>query len=500
MTGRADDSLAKRPDSLRRLLVGSFVGGLLVCAALPPWGWWPLSFLGIGIHGGPLLRRQWRNRDAFFAGALFGIGWFTPSLAWMWFLTPPGYVATVVLFAGAHGGASALASVLAARLTHRRAFALAASHTLVEAVRLSFPFGGIPLATLAIAHADSPVARLAPVGGVLLVTYAVLRASLGPGRLAALTLLVVSLPLAGAADRTRATGESVRLALVQGGGPQGTRGVDTDFREVFERHLAVSRLVEPGDAVDAVVWPENVINVPVFEGSTEHDEIAAEAARLRVPLVVGVTEDAGPGRFTNAQLVVEPDGTVSGRYDKVRRVPFGEYVPFRAALASLGAPVHLVPNDAVEGSTPAVLDIAGVRAAVAISWEVFFAERVDEGLDAGAGVILNPTNGSSYTWTILQSQQVASSKLRAREQGRHVAQVAPTGFTAFVDDDGHVRSRTSVGEARLVVGDLDVREGATLYGAIGDGPLVIALAGWLVVVAFRERKRRARLPATPETL
>jgi apolipoprotein N-acyltransferase len=448
-----------------------------------------------------LIRREWRAREAWTSGALFGVGWFAPSLAWMWFLTPPGYVVTVALFAAAHGGASAGALALTRRLSHRRAFSLAASHTLVEAVRLSFPFGGIPISTIAIAHADSPVARLAPVGGVLLITYAVLRASLGPGRLAAVSLLVASLPVAGLADRTQATGETVRLALVQGGGPQGTRGVDTDFREVFERHLGVSRRVSRDDAVDAVVWPENVINVDTFEGSREHGEITAEAARLGVPLVVGVTEDASPGRFTNAQVVVQPDGSISGRYDKVRRVPFGEYVPFRSTLAALGAPVHLVPNDAVEGESPALLEFAGVGVAVAISWEIFFAERVDEGVDLGGRLILNPTNGSSYTWTILQTQQVASSRLRAREQGRAVVQVSPTGFTAFVDDDGDVSSRTAIGEARLVTGDVEVREGTTLHGALGDAPVVLVLAGWLLVIGARERsaRRRARPRGVPHS-
>ena len=55
-------------------------------------------------------------------------------------------------------------------------------------------------------------------------------------------------------------------------------------------------------------------------------------------------------------------------------------------------------------------------------------------------VLLNPTNGASYTGTLLQTQQIASSRLRALETGRWVAQVAPTGFTAFIDDTGHVKA------------------------------------------------------------
>ncbi|NBU39170.1 MAG: hypothetical protein EBS32_13210, partial [Actinobacteria bacterium] len=123
--------------------------------------------------------------------------------------------------------------------------------------------------------------------------------------------------------------------------------------------------------------------------------------RLGVPFVVGITEDAGGDAFTNAQVVVQPDGSVTDRYDKKRRVPFGEYMPMRSLLKALGAPVDLVPRDAVPGETPGFVDAAGIRMSVAISWEVFFGGRVNEGVADGGRVIVNPTNGSSYTWTIL---------------------------------------------------------------------------------------------------
>ena len=51
----------------------------------------------------------------------------------------------------------------------------------------------------------------------------------------------------------------------------------------------------------------------------------------------------------------------------------------------------------------------GTKLGVVISWEVFFGGRANEGVEHGGTFILNPTNGSSYTWTVLQSQQVASS-------------------------------------------------------------------------------------------
>ena len=60
---------------------------------------------------------------------------------------------------------------------------------------------------------------------------------------------------------------TLRVTIVQGGGPQGTHAVEAgDSAEVFARHLEATRTIAPG-STDLVVWPENVVDVAVFVGS-----------------------------------------------------------------------------------------------------------------------------------------------------------------------------------------------------------------------------------------
>jgi apolipoprotein N-acyltransferase len=162
-------------------------------------------------------------------------------------------------------------------------------------------------------------------------------------------------------------------------------------------------------------------------------------------------------------------------------------MPLRNVLSALSDSTNLVPRDAVAGEGPGVLTIGGVRASVAISWEVFFGGRVDEGVERGATFIINPTNGSSYTGTILQTQQVASSRLRAREQGRHLVQVSPTGFSAHITNRGSVLQRTGISEAKTIIATVPLREGRTLYSHTGNAPLICLL---LLVLAAAMWTRR----------
>ncbi|MEY3655819.1 MAG: apolipoprotein N-acyltransferase [Actinomycetota bacterium] len=460
------------------------IAGLFIAASMPPWGWWPLSFIGIALYAS--IARERRTASPFVTAFIFGIGWYLPAMAWMWFLTAPGYLIVVLLFASLHGLAARVAAFFPEGNSHTAA--LIVFHSLAETVRLSLPFGGVPLATLAIAHADSPLAHLAPWLGVIGLSTVVLWIGMSQHRIRLLLVVTVLIGIASRWDGTTDTGRTVHLTAIQGGGEQGTHAVNTDPREVFLRHLALTKTLQPDATRTAVVWPENVINVSadgLFFDSREYTELLAEAKRLYVPFVVGITEDAGNDAFTNAQVVIDPELGITSRYDKVRRVPFGEYMPMRSLLASLGAPTHLVPRDARSGDARGWIDIASERASVAISWEVFFGGRVNEGVSDGAGYIINPTNGSSYTWTILQTQQVASSRLRAQEQGRWLLQISPTGFSGFVGPDGHMYDRTKVSEAAIIDRVIPVRTGRTLYSYLGNGVYIALLMAAAFLIARR---------------
>jgi apolipoprotein N-acyltransferase len=469
-------------------IISPLVAGLLVAASMPPWGWWPLAFFGLAWYGKLALQR--RDSALFLTALSFGVGWFLPAFAWMWFLTIPGYLVVVLLFASLHGVAALLSRSLA-RTDTSFTIALVVCHSLVEALRASWPFGGVPLATVAHSQAASPIASVSPYVGSIGIAVIVFWIAFTQRKVRAFFITTLFLILANSWDATSDAGTTVRITAVQGGGPQGTHAIYTNDNEVFNRHLTLTQTLVFDAKRTAVVWPENVIDMDgtqKFVGSFEHSQLKKEARRLRVPIVVGITEDIGPTGFTNAVVVVEPDGMTTERYDKVRRVPFGEYMPGRQVFSAMGISSALLPRDATAGASRARVTVAGTQVATPISWEVFFGGRVNEGVSDGAGYIINPTNGSSYTWTILQSQQVASSRLRAREQGRWVVQISPTGFSAFVSPSGTVLQRTKVSEEAVIEHTFPVRTGRTPYSRLGNGVYIALLVLGLSLLA-RQRAR-----------
>ena len=160
------DSASPTPPAWRAPLF-ALVGGLAVAFSMPPWGFWPLAFVGFALFDAVVRTEASRRRRATI-GFVFGIGWMYPALAWVWFLTVPGYLVAAALFAGAHALAAA-----AAPTGRWGPVARPAAHTLVEAIRFSVPFGGVPLASIGISQAGGPLLGLSRVGGVMLISWVV---------------------------------------------------------------------------------------------------------------------------------------------------------------------------------------------------------------------------------------------------------------------------------------------------------------------------------------
>jgi apolipoprotein N-acyltransferase len=180
-----------------------------------------------------------------------------------------------------------------------------------------------------------------------------------------------------------------------------------------------------------------------------------------------------------------PTGEIVDRYEKVRRVPFGEYVPLRDLIKHL-ADLSAVPDDAIPGHGRAILHTPAGQLGTLISYEVFFANRARSAIRAGAQVLLVPTNAASFSTSQVPTQEVAGARLRAIETGRWLAQAAPTGYSAVIDPDGRVRTRSHLGKRQVFTATVALRAGRTPYERWGDMPVValgtVAVAAcWLAV-------------------
>jgi apolipoprotein N-acyltransferase len=281
---------------------------------------------------------------------------------------------------------------------------------------------------------------------------------------------------------------TVSTAAVQGGGPRGFHQSQVDPSMVLAAQMSATALLEQQDhgrSPQLVLWPEDVVALDtLLTDSPEESVLSGLARTLGSTLVVGVTEDVSPTTFRNEVVAFGPNGALVSRYEKVHRVPFGEYVPYRSFFAHLSN-LSAVPRDAIPGTGTGLLPTPAAPLGAMISYEVFYADRGRSAVRAGAQLLIVPTNTSSYSTGQVPTQEVAASEIQAVQQGRDLLQAAPTGYSAAITNRGVLLDRSVLGARQVVTATLARRVGWTLYVRFGDLPTevlaaLVLLAGWLL--------------------
>jgi apolipoprotein N-acyltransferase len=454
-----------------------------------------------------------RSGARLLAGWVAGLGLFIPGL---WWATTFNTYGGIVLMA-VESLAPALACAVVPGRGRGRVGALAGAMVLAETLRGTWPFGGLPMGGVALGQASGPLAGAARLGGPLLLVGLVW---LGGGGLALVANAVVTYlrrgrtsgleRAGGGALRTTMAGtaalvvvvaigvwgngapdggaavHTLRIAAVQGGGVRGLRKSEVDPATVTAAQFAATDEIprrDDGRPPALVVWPEDVVSLDTrIDGTQAEKNLSALAARIHATLVVGVTETVSTQSFRNEILAFSPTGALIARFEKVHRVPFGEYIPYRGFFKHL-ADLSSVPLDAVPGHGNGVLDTPAGRLGTLVSYEVFYSERGWVTTRAGAQLLVDPTNTSSYLTSQVPTQEIAAARLQAISEGRDVVQAAPTGFSAVIDHRGRLLARTDLGVRQVVVRDVSLRTGRTIYERVGDLP-VLLLSGLLVVAGW----------------
>ncbi|MPZ94749.1 MAG: apolipoprotein N-acyltransferase [Propionibacteriales bacterium] len=483
--------------------------GVALALAMPPLGWWPLALVAVAGLG--LLCRDASLRAAAVRGLLFGFT-FVLVAAWWLYSVVPGIQFAIAAVEAPFYLVLGLALAATSRLPGWPVWG-ACAWAGVELARGHLPFGGFPWARLGTPFVDTGIvswARYLGEGGLTFVVAlaALLLAAAVVGRhrlllalpaaVAALALLAAGWVLPVGLHGTE--GRTATVAVVQGDTPG--EGIDSmaEPRVVLENHATATHDlaadIEAGRAEqpDVVVWPENSSDIdPLLDadaGALIQDAVDA----VGVPVLVGaVTRGPGDDHVQGTGIVWEPTTGPGETYAKRRLVPFGEWVPLRAAFTPIVPLLEQeIPRDFFPGDGPGVLDLGDVRMGAVMCFEVAYDEAIRDVAGEDVDLLAVQTNNATYLGTAQLEQQWAITRLRAVETGRAVAVAATTGISGFVRPDGSVLDRTTSRAQQALVAEVPIGEGTTPGIRLG-GWFDLAAAGLgLVGVAVGVVRRRAR--------
>lgn len=476
----------------RGLRVAGLAGcsGVVLALALPGLNWWPLVFLFPGLFLESLQKpmRWWQTLLlGWFAGmvhwmvashwvvdVLAGFGGFPVVGAW-------GGLAVMGLFLGSTWIPVVVVTVAAS--PRARVLVFPCAWILAEVARRYTPYL-FPWNSTASSLADSPslLASLS-IWGATGLGWALIAAGTGAwalcrpstrrsGAALMVTAVIIVCAMTLAAPLPKFSGETLKIALIQPGTTLQERWNPDTWAETTGRVWTLSRAASIENP-DMILWPESAMPYRFDTDALYRKQVLSFARSAGSTVVlnsVGGTEDGG---YTNSAFALRPEGGIS-RYDKVRLVPFGEYVPLWGRLFVSDSLVRDI--GAFTAGTEAVPLDAGVPLGLAVCYEIVFPNVVAQQIRAGAVVLATLTNDAWYGTSWALDQHFAQAILRAVETRRWVVRAALTGISGAIDPTGRVVERLEAGNQGMVVVDVRPAVGLTPSVRWGDWWALVCLA------------------------
>ncbi|MET9395575.1 apolipoprotein N-acyltransferase [Streptomyces sp. NPDC006624] len=496
----------------RRSAAAAVAGALPVLAFPAPALWW-WAYVAL-VPWLLLLRTAATGRRALYDGWCGGFGfmlamhhWLLPSLHVFTFViaallgalwAPWGWLVRRLL-----GGSPARSRVVVALLV------LPSGWLAAELVRswqgLGGPWGMLGSSQWQVA----PALRLASVGGVWLLSFLIVALNVAvavliavrEARVPAVAGLVATAAVTSAvwtlAPRPAVDGR-VRIAVVQPGVVDGPRSAERRFarEEQLTRQLA-------GQDLDLIVWGESSVGFDLGDRPDLARRLADLSRETNTGILVNVDARRSdkPGIYKSSVLV-GPDGLTGQRYDKMRLVPFGEYVPARSLLGWATSVGKAAGEDRRRGSQPVVMDVGdGLRIGPMVCFETAFPDMTRHLTAEGADVLVGQSATSTFQQSWAPAQHATLAALRAAETGRPMVHSTLTGVSAVYGPDGRrIGAPLGTDASATSVHEIPLAHGTTPYVRLGDWTVhaaMLILAAWAAGEGVRALRLRRPAPESP---
>jgi apolipoprotein N-acyltransferase len=230
-----------------------------------------------------------------------------------------------------------------------------------------------------------------------------------------------------------------------------------------------------------------------YARNADFQTLVADFAREhRTALLFNSQEPAPQDGIYNSAILVNEEGKLVGQYDKIRLLPFGEYVPLPRWLPGASL-ITAIVGDFTPGANYTLFRVGELQTGVFICVESAYPSIARAFTQAGADVLINISNDGYLGRTAVMRQHLGNAVFRAVENGRPVIRVTNSGITALIDERGEVSDETAAFQEATRSWTID-RYGAgnTFYTRHGDLFVLVTtaiLVLWFLIPLLQPRMK-----------
>ncbi len=211
-------------------------------------------------------------------------------------------------------------------------------------------------------------------------------------------------------------------------------------RETFER---IKKLIRYSDADKSkktlFIWPEGALSGKYFFEIKKYEKLIKDNFSEDHLIVFGInTLDEKENNFFNSLVIIDHNFNKKFQYDKIKLVPFGEFLPFHTTLEKIGLKkITEGFGSFSNGNNNKSFSYDNTNIIPLICYEIIFPELIQK-INLKNVLLVNISEDGWFGESIGPYQHFSKSIFRAIESDSFVLRSANKGISAIINNKGQV--------------------------------------------------------------
>ena len=232
---------------------------------------------------------------------------------------------------------------------------------------------------------------------------------------------------------------------------------DTETNERINKLIKYSNIDR--DKKTLFIWPEGALSGKYFFEMENYKNIMKENFSSNHLIALGInTLDNKNEKFYNSFIIVDRNLNKKFQYNKIKLVPFGEFLPFEYMLKKIGfKKITEGYGSFSKGNVSNTFFYENINVVPLICYEIIFPELIQK-INSKKNLLINISEDGWFGDSIGPYQHFAKSIYRAIESDSFVLRSANKGLTAIINNNGQIIKSLKINESGNIEYLLPIKE------------------------------------------
>ena len=247
---------------------------------------------------------------------------------------------------------------------------------------------------------------------------------------------------------------------------------------VIDTKNMIETAIDLGDKGEIIVFPETALIFSEKEIKDWLDYIDVKAKQKNITLLTGIIEREGDFKVRNRILGL---GEANSYYDKVKLVPFGEFIPFENVTGKFFDILGLKLTNTLPGEQIKTINAGNIRISASICYEIAFPGLIRK-TASDSNLLVTISNDTWFGRSYGPIQHLEIAQNRALEHKKTLVRSTNSGISAFITKEGKIKEKQGYFEEKSLKNEIELYKGQTFYAKYGNLPLFSILSVILMYI------------------